>query len=125
MFTPESRHQSHIYFQAAVGGAQKLSQITGSRAYERFTGNQICKLRMQRAESYSNTERVSLVSSFAASLLTGTVVGIDWADAGGMNLMDIKTKQWDEHLLEVRKMGKCPSTRLVSNNPLSFLHANM
>lgn len=86
--------------EAAVGGPAKLSQITGSRAYERFTGNQICKLRMQRAESYTNTERVSLVSSFAASLLTGTVVGIDWADAGGMNLMDIKTKQWDDDLLE-------------------------
>eukprot|EP00091_Calanus_sinicus_P020516 TRINITY_DN5644_c0_g1_i1.p1 TRINITY_DN5644_c0_g1~~TRINITY_DN5644_c0_g1_i1.p1 ORF type:complete len:226 (-),score=45.60 TRINITY_DN5644_c0_g1_i1:651-1328(-) len=86
--------------EAAVGGPQKLSQITGSRAYERFTGNQICKLRMQRAESYSNTERVSLVSSFAASLLVGKVVGIDWADAGGMNLLDIKTKQWDNDLLE-------------------------
>ena len=87
--------------QAAVGGPEKLSEISGSRAYERFTGNQICKLRMQRGESYSNTERVSLVSSFAASLLVGRVVGIDWADAGGMNLLDIRTKQWNQDLLDV------------------------
>jgi len=86
--------------EAAVGGPEKLSEISGSRAYERFTGNQICKLRMQRGESYSNTERVSLVSSFAASLLVGRVVGIDWADAGGMNLLDIRTKQWNQDLLD-------------------------
>eukprot|EP00092_Neocalanus_flemingeri_P014859 GFUD01016044.1.p1 GENE.GFUD01016044.1~~GFUD01016044.1.p1 ORF type:complete len:541 (+),score=138.72 GFUD01016044.1:243-1865(+) len=86
--------------EASVGGPEKLSEISGSRAYERFTGNQICKLRMQRGESYSNTERVSLVSSFAASLLVGRVAGIDWADAGGMNLLDIRTRQWNQDLLD-------------------------
>jgi len=86
--------------EAAVGGSDKMSDITGSRAYERFTGNQICKLRMQRGESYSNTDRISLVSSFAASLMVGKIVGIDTADAGGMNLLNIRTKEWDTDLLE-------------------------
>ncbi|KPP64382.1 xylulose kinase-like, partial [Scleropages formosus] len=30
--------------EVAVGGAQRLADITGSRAYERFTGNQIAKI---------------------------------------------------------------------------------
>ena len=30
--------------EAAVGGAQALADLTGSRAYERFTGNQIAKV---------------------------------------------------------------------------------
>ena len=85
----------------AVGGAARLSEITGSRAYERFTGSQIAKLRQQRPECYDNTERISLVSSFAASLFTGRIVGIDWADAGGMNLLDIKSKSWHQDLLDV------------------------
>ena len=84
----------------AVGGPARLSEITGSRAYERFTGSQIAKLREERPEVYNNTERISLVSSFAASLFTGTIVDIDWSDAGGMNLLDINTKTWDETLLE-------------------------
>ena len=56
---------------------------------------------MERLDSYNNTGRISLVSSFAASLLTGKVGGIDWADAGGMNLLDIKTKKWNQDLLKV------------------------
>jgi len=113
--------------EAAAGGPDKLSLITGSRAYERFTGNQICKLRMQRPESYNNTGRVSLVSSFAASLLTGKVVGIDWADAGGMNLMDINTKQWDKNLLEAvgpdlaEKLGVPISTSTVVGNMSTYM----
>jgi hypothetical protein len=30
--------------EAAAGGAQALANLTGSRAYERFTGNQIAKV---------------------------------------------------------------------------------
>ena len=36
--------------EASVGGAEELAQITGSRAYERFTGNQIAKLAKERPE---------------------------------------------------------------------------
>ncbi|OBS75102.1 hypothetical protein A6R68_14348 [Neotoma lepida] len=42
--------------EAAVGGAQTLSCLTGSRAYERFTGNQIAKLFQQNPEAYSHSE---------------------------------------------------------------------
>lgn len=34
----------------------KLARITGSRAYERFTGNQIAKLFEKRPDAYNNTE---------------------------------------------------------------------
>ena len=85
----------------AAGGAERLAELTGSRAYERFTGSQIRRLVETRPEVYNNTERISLVSSFAASLLTGNIVDIDWADGGGMNLLDINTKTWDPTLIQV------------------------
>ncbi|KAJ8782641.1 hypothetical protein J1605_009960 [Eschrichtius robustus] len=68
--------------EATVGGAQALSCLTGSRAYERFTGNQIAKLYQQNPEAYSHTERISLVSSFAASLFLGSHSPIDYSDGG-------------------------------------------
>ncbi|XP_004759412.1 xylulose kinase isoform X2 [Mustela nigripes] len=82
--------------EAAVGGAQALSCLTGSRAYERFTGNQIAKIYQQNPEAYAHTERISLVSSFAASLFLGSYAPIDYSDGSGMNLLQIQDKVWSQ-----------------------------
>lgn len=95
-----------------VGGPQKLANITGSRAYERFTGSQIAKIYKTRKEAYSNTERISLVSSFACSLFLGSYAPIDFADGSGMNLLDLNTKTWSQACLDAcapglaEKLGK-------------------
>lgn len=83
-----------------IGGPQKLANITGSRAYERFTGNQIAKIYKKRKEAYKNTERISLVSSFAASLFLGKYAPIDISDGSGMNLLNINTQTWSEECME-------------------------
>lgn len=85
--------------EAAVGGADRLAEITGSRAFERFTGNQIAKLRQTRPDAYENTDRISLVSSFGASVFLGHYASIDLSDGSGMNLLDIRTHQWDANCL--------------------------
>lgn len=89
----------------AVGGPQKLAEITGSRAYERFTGPQIAKIYQKRKEAYNNTERISLVSSFGCSLFLGAYAPIDLADGSGMNLLDLKTKTWHQPLLDACAPG--------------------
>ncbi|TSK16086.1 Xylulose kinase [Bagarius yarrelli] len=69
--------------ECAVGGAQHLADITGSRAYERFTANQIAKIYQFQQDRYSETERISLVSSFAASLFLGNYAPVDYSDGKG------------------------------------------
>ncbi|KZT64379.1 actin-like ATPase domain-containing protein [Daedalea quercina L-15889] len=86
--------------EAAVGGAQALADLTGSRAYERFTGTQIRKLRRTNPKAYQATARISLVSSFMPSLFLGTIAPIEVADASGMNTMNVLTCKWDDALLE-------------------------
>ncbi|KAH9042979.1 xylulose kinase-like protein [Lactarius hengduanensis] len=76
-----------------IGGPQ------GSRAYERFTGTQIMKIRKDRPGDYGATSRISLVSSFLPSLFLGLIAPIEVSDASGMNLMDVASCRWDERLL--------------------------
>lgn len=115
-----------LHLQEAAGGAAALADITGSRAYERFTGSQIAKVRHSQPEEFQNTEvrgqpvtfnptttktavissvcvcvqRISLVSSFAASLFLGSYAAIDFSDGSGMNLLDIRTRSWSEICLK-------------------------
>ncbi|XP_074564378.1 xylulose kinase 2 [Curcuma longa] len=91
--------------EVAVGGALELSKLTGSRAYERYTGPQIRKLYQTKPDVYNNTERISLVSSFMASLLIGDYASIDETDGAGMNLMDIKQRIWSKIVLEATAPG--------------------
>lgn len=80
--------------ESALGGAQAVAELTGSRAYERFTANQIAKIYQTQPEPYARSERISLVSSFMAGLMTGTVAPIDFSDGSGMNLLDIRKRTW-------------------------------
>ncbi len=86
---------------AAFGGPDKVNQATGSAAAERFTGPQIKKFAEQQPEAYAQTHAILLVSSFMASLCAGRHVGIDYTDASGMNLLDIRYRNWHPTALAV------------------------
>ncbi len=78
----------------AVGGERTLAERTGSRAFERFTAAQIRKFSKREPATYGATDRIHLVSSFLASLLTGRHAPLDPGDGSGMNLMDLASCQW-------------------------------
>lgn len=99
---------------AAVGGPAALAMRTGSRAFERFTGPQIRRFFKQSPERYRATARVHLVSSFLASLLSGTDAPVDPGDASGMNLMDLARQDWWQDAVDATAPGlreKLPDIR--------------
>ena len=90
---------------AAVGGDERLAEITGSRAFERFTGPQVKKFVETEPRAYEETARIHLVSSFLATLLAGKDAPIDPGDGAGMNLMNLASKQWDAEALRATAPG--------------------
>ncbi len=84
----------------ALGGAAAVSRLTGSRAFERFTGPQIRRFATREPDAYAGTARIHLVSSFLASLLAGRSAPLDPGDASGMNLMDISSATWSGAALD-------------------------
>jgi xylulokinase len=84
-----------------IGGEGVLANLTGSRAFKRFTGPQIRKFYEEDPEGYENTDRVHLVSSYMATLLAGKHAPLDPGDASGMNLMDLARKHWAASALKV------------------------
>ena len=96
-------------------GREKLCQVTGSKAFERFTGNQIKKMFIEKEETFINTSHISLISSFLAEIFLGCFTSIDYSDASGMNLFDITNKRWDDTLLNICGGS---SLRLKLSNPV-------
>ena len=83
-----------------LGGLKSTIQITGSNTFERFSGPQIRKFYKENYNNYAQTSIIHLVSSFISSILLGKSAPIDHADGAGMNLMNIRTKEWDNGALD-------------------------
>ncbi|KAJ2121319.1 hypothetical protein IW147_004347 [Coemansia sp. RSA 720] len=84
----------------SAGGASELARITGSTAFERFTGPQIAKIKETQPHVWSQVSQISLVSSFIASLLVGDIAPTDSSDASGTNLYDIQQGRWSLELCD-------------------------
>jgi xylulokinase len=91
--------------EAGLGGPDAVAQLTGSRAFPRFTGPQIRKFWRNEPDAYARTERIHLVSSFLGSVLMGQHASIDHADGSGMNLMDIRSREWSAAALDATAPG--------------------
>jgi xylulokinase len=57
-------------------------------------------------EHFAEVSRISLVSSFLASVFLGKVAPIDISDVTGMNLWDISKGDWRDDLLALTAGGK-------------------
>ncbi|PGH17131.1 D-xylulose kinase A [Helicocarpus griseus UAMH5409] len=86
-------------FDDALGGKGALAGVTGSKAHHRFTGPQILRFQRKYPDAYKKTARISLVSSFLASLFLGKIAPFDISDVCGMNLWDMEKGGWNERLL--------------------------
>ena len=91
---------------------ERLRRDTGSGAIERFTGPQIMRFARIEPEAWAATARVHLVSSFLASVLAFADAPIDTGDGAGMNLLNLRTLEWDREICDFTApglLGKLPA----------------
>lgn len=88
-------------FDQLFGNPERLAHITGSKAHHRFTGPQILRFQRKYPDKYEKTERISLVSSWLATVFLGKFAPFDISDVCGMNLWDINAAAWNEKALEL------------------------
>ena len=92
-------------FDAILGNETELANATGSKAHHRFTGPQILRFQRKHPEAYKKTHRITLVSSWIATMFLGKLAPFDISDVCGMNLWDIKKGDWNKKLLELAAGG--------------------
>ena len=104
-----SRNTSPIWMDSSTGAecreldakfGERLRLETGSPAIERFAGPQIMKFVRTEPEAYARTARIHLLSSFLTSWFAGEDAGIDVGDGAGMNLLNLKTLDWDRDVCD-------------------------
>lgn len=106
-------------FDQCLGNPAQLATATGSKAHHRFTGPQILKFQRLYPDRYEKTVRITLVSSWLATVFLGKFAPFDISDVCGMNLWDIKAGNWNEKIISLasgtfgvsdlqQKLGKVP-----------------
>uniref|UniRef100_A0A7S3DJM2 Glycerol kinase n=1 Tax=Palpitomonas bilix TaxID=652834 RepID=A0A7S3DJM2_9EUKA len=79
-------------------GQEEVFEKTGSTPQRRFSALQVAKVMKDDPNMREKVGCVSLVSSFIASILLGKVAPIDISDGSGMNILDIRTGEWDAEI---------------------------
>lgn len=124
-----STEQQCRELEEGVGGRKEMVKITGSKAYERFTGAQIRKIFQQQKNAYDETVRISLISSFLASIFLNEIAPIDHSDGSGMNLFDINERCWSQKCLQAcadgdleMKLGEAvPTSSIIGKIGIFFV----
>ncbi len=71
------------------------------------------KLRRRSPDVYNSSARISLVSSFLASLFLGEIAPLDPSDVCGMTLWDIQKKRFNRTLIELTSGGRDQADELL------------
>lgn len=81
-------------------GKQKLSDCTANIAFAGFTATKILWLKNNEKENFDRISKIMLPKDFIAYRLTG-VHSIDYSDASGTLLLDVKNREWSKDMLEI------------------------
>ncbi len=86
-------------FEAEFGGPEGLIKLAGNAIMPGYTAPKILWLKQNEPKNYRALETVLLPHDFINFYLTGER-GMEYGDASGTGLMDVREKKWCEPLIE-------------------------
>ena len=86
-------------FDEEFGGAEELIKLAGNAILPGYTAPKILWLKQNEPKNYKALETVLLPHDYLNFHLTGERV-MEFGDASGTGLMDVRAKQWCEPLIE-------------------------
>ena len=86
-------------FEAEFGGAKGLIELTGNAILPGYTAPKILWLKENEPKNYRALETVLLPHDYINLHLTGER-GMEFGDASGTGLLDVRTKTWSEPLID-------------------------
>jgi xylulokinase len=86
-------------------GWEETYRITGHRASSSYSGAKALWIRNNQPEIFSNTHKIIHAKDFIVAKLTGKFV-TDYSDASGMNLYDLREKDWSDKILEAVEIDR-------------------
>ncbi|MBE6802642.1 MAG: xylulokinase [Ruminococcaceae bacterium] len=97
-----------------VIGKEKLAELTGNIAFAGFTAPKIMWVRDNEPENFSKISKIMLPKDYLNYRLTG-VHSIDYSDASGMLLLDVKNKKWSKEMLGICGINECQLPKLFES----------
>jgi len=109
---------------AAVGGPEACMQLTGNTLAVGFTASKILWLRRHLPDAYAQLAHILLPHDYLNYHLTG-VFAMEYGDASGTGLLDIRTRTWSQELLQAidpdRDIAGCLPTLTQPNSVIGTL----
>jgi xylulokinase len=95
---------------SAVGGRERCIAISGNALVTGFTAPKILWLKRHEPANYDAMTDILLPHDFVNYVLTGLMV-MEYGDASGTGLMDVRSRRWRRELLDAidpgRDLGDC------------------
>jgi xylulokinase len=101
----DMRAESEADFLIEHAGWEETYRITGHRASSSYSGAKILWIRNNQPELFAQAHKFIHAKDFIVARLTGNFV-TDYSDASGMNLYNLKEKDWSDKILAAIELDR-------------------
>lgn len=99
-------------------GQKRLKEITGNEAMPAFTLAKLLWIRNNKKDIYDKIDKIMLPKDYIRYVLTKEFK-TEYSDASGMQMMDLKSEEWSDEIINYFKIDKRILPKIIPSNEIS------